>query len=79
MTGNVPEIAISSAGSSARAGTPVAEPSIGRNAPVAAKLRRREEIRKQGMRNVNIRPADVERAFAHPYSPERFYRSSGRH
>ncbi len=63
MTGNVPEIAISSQGR-ARALELLSQSQYSGAMPVSLQSYV-AQVRKQGMRNVNIRPADVERAFAH--------------
>jgi hypothetical protein len=63
MTGNVPVIVISSQGR-ARALELLAQSQYSGATPVSL-LSYVTQVRKQGMRNMNVRPADVERAFAH--------------
>jgi predicted ATPase with chaperone activity len=63
MTGNVPVIVISSQGR-ARALELLSQSQYSGATPVSL-LSYVTQVRKQGMRNLNVRPADVERAFAH--------------
>jgi len=63
MTGNVPEIAISSQGR-ARALELLSQNQYSGAMPVSLQSYV-AQVRKQSTRNVNVRPADVERAFAH--------------
>lgn len=63
MTGNVPEIVISTQGR-ARALELLSQSQYSGAMPVSLHSYV-TQVRKQGMRNINVRPADVERAFAH--------------
>jgi DNA polymerase III delta prime subunit len=63
MIGNVPVIVISSQGR-ARALELLSQSQYSGATPVSL-LSYVTQVRKQGMRNMNVRPADVERAFAH--------------